>query len=239
MKRSFGILSTVTMVMMGTIGAAPVKAAGFFGGEGCSGNQKTLGSIINNRCSLDVGDKRFSDFRGALNQNGDSDPDKLNQVLISSVDGSRPGFDISSGFFANTDSFVDLDLTYKVSVLDPAQWLNGVTLAFNGVATGTGLARVTETIFSLSNGLAIGQAVVDTSDPLRSLTDSANFNPVREALINKDILVRGGLDGDASVSFIRNQHNQTNVPTPALLPGLVGMGLTAMRKRRNAGIVPV
>jgi hypothetical protein len=221
-----------TVVMLVGMGANPAQAA-FLGGDGCSGDQLNLGLIVRRSCSLEVGDKRFYDFRAGLTQDGDADPDRLNDILISGVGGASPGFDILSGFFAGPNSNVDLDLTYRVEVLDPKQWLNGVTLAFNGFAKNGGLAQITETVFDGSLN-AIGQAFVDTANPLGSLSDTATFNPIKLALINKDIKVRGGEEGSASISFIRNQHNQ--VPTPALLPGLVGLGVTAWRKRRQGAI---
>jgi hypothetical protein len=221
-----------TMVMLASMGVKPAQAA-FLGGDGCSGDQLNLGLIVRRGCTLEVGDKEFYDFRAGLTQDGDADPNQLNDILIGAVDGVSPGFDILSGFFAGPNSNVDLDLTYRVRVLDPTQWLSGVTLAFNGFAKNGGLAQITETVFDGSLN-AIGQAFVDTANPLGSLSDTASFDPIKQVLINKDIKVRGGEDGSASISFIRNQHNQ--VPTPALLPGLVGLGVTAWRKRRQGAI---
>jgi hypothetical protein len=225
-------MSLGTVVMLVGMGANPAQAA-FLGGDGCRGDQLNLGLIVRRGCSLEVGDKEFYDFRAGLTQDGDADPNQLNDILISAVEGASPGFDILSGFFAGPNSNVDLDLTYRVRVLDPTQWLSGVTLAFNGFAVGTGLAQITETVFD-QNLNAIGQAFVDTANPLGSLSDRASFDPIRQVLINKDIKVRGGTDGSASISFIRNQHDQ--IPTPALLPGLVGLGVTAWRKRRQEAV---
>jgi hypothetical protein len=234
-----------TVVMLMGMGVTPAQAASFSGGAGCSGTQLSLGVILDSKCSLDVGDKRFSNFTASLTQNGDADPDAYNQISLTAVDGVSPGFDISSGFFAGLNSFVDLDLRYNVLVTDAAQWLSGVTLAFNGKAQGTGRAQITETVFDITGTTQLGprSAFVDKL----KLTDSISFDPVKQAFISKNILLRGGtgelsdedFDGQsfASVSFVRNQHNQ--VPTPALLPGLIGLGVTAWRKRRQAAAIAI
>ena len=45
----------------------------------------------------------------------------------------------------------------------------------------------------------------------------------------------GGFNGCGmgEIAFSTNSTNSTNIPTPALLPGLIGMGIAAFRKRRQ------
>jgi hypothetical protein len=96
-----------------------------------------------------------------------------------------------------------------------------LTLDFNSV-----LADADDYAFTVFNGVVTG---------LGTASGSLNQTFGSSGLFGIGIVDRGDTFGDSSL-FLRNATfttAATPVPTPALLPGLIGLGLSAMRKRKQ------
>jgi hypothetical protein len=226
-RKLFSVNVTVAasaMAVAASTAIAPAQAA-FMGVGACTGNSLTLNIIVSNNCSLEIGGQRLSNFTANLNP-ATSD---ISLAGYSSAFGS--GIDLSGGFFAGVNEFIDLKLNYMVEAMDPGVLINSVYLGFNGKASGTGYAEIVETVTNNFTGSAIAQISVNTSNSVNTLVASTPFTPLKKVLISKDLYLRGGADGRASLSEMKNL--TTTVPTPALLPGLVGMGIAAFRRQRK------
>jgi hypothetical protein len=243
------VVATTAIAISTTV--SPAQAA-FIGGSACTGTSLSLATIINNTCSLEIDGLRLSGFSGQLTPPntapvgatptgaaapGPPFPNSLSEVLISSASflfGS--GIQISGGFFAPQETYLDLKLEYMIEALNPKSAINSVYLAFNGNKgkSGDGYAEVVETVRDALTGLSVAQIDVNTDNPTASLTaTSKEFGPLMKALITKDIFVTGGNNGRASISFVDNLHTTTPIPTPALLPGLAAFGMSLVRKRKQ------
>jgi hypothetical protein len=235
-RKLFSVNVTVAasaMAVAASTAIAPAQAA-FMGVGACTGNSLTLNIIVSNNCSLEIGGQRLSNFTASLNPAtvGGATPDALSDISLagySSAFGS--GIDLSGGFSASGNQFIDLKLNYMVEAVDPGALINSVYLGFNGKASGTGYAEIVETVTNYFNGDVLAQISVNTSNPVNSLFASTPFTPLKKVLISKDLFLKGGGDGRATLSDMKNL--TTTVPTPALLPGLVGMGIAAFRRQRK------
>jgi hypothetical protein len=206
----------------------------------------TLRQLINTNGTLQVGELLFSNFSANLTNVGDNaTPDRLRDVNVDTLNqpGFLPGLRIQGGLFAGNNSSLDLTVSFIVRSLNLSAPIDSVRLSFNGVATDerTGqqtrdgdvaFAKVTETIERLSNSQTIGNLSVTTLDPVDSLSDVVRFrrNPAEALFITKNIFLRGGEDGIATISIVDQRYSQ--IPTPMLLPGMIGFGLAALRKRK-------
>jgi hypothetical protein len=207
-----------------------------------------LNNLLTPGASITSGDLTFSDFSfNIASTSGITQPINASSINVITLndDGSRgAGLRFQGNWFAdgaNGGSSVDTLLNFKV-VAAAGKFIDSAFLKFNGAVAsndGSGGASVAETI-SRANGTPLRQLEVNDEFVPGSLTDSANFRPQQSLLIAKDILLvagnraRGIGSGDASISFIDQRFNTTAVPTPALLPGLVGMGIAALRRKQKA-----
>ncbi len=194
-----------------------------------------------------VSDKVFDNFSATLNRSsntmGQPFPDNFGAVTIKGVQNSvtnNVDLQLTSGFFAGQNQMVDLNLFFDVTA-DSGNLISAVDLFGNLSARNGGYAEIAESVFDNSPGATsldlIGRGVIDTlggtiPDPITIALDRS----VSSVTINKDILLVGGEASSdvATLSFVGQSFEQTTaVPTPALLPGLIGFGMSLLRKKNK------
>ena len=194
-----------------------------------------------------VSDKVFDNFSATLNlsSNGASQPfpNDLSAVTIKGLLNpvtNNVDLQLTSGFFAGQNQMVDLNLFFDVTA-DSGNLISAVDLFGNLSANNNGYAEIVESIFDNSPGATsfdlIGSGVIDSSGgtvpaPITIPLDRS----VSSITINKDILLVGGeaQSDRATLSFVGQSFEQTTaVPTPALLPGLIGFGMSLLRKKNK------
>lgn len=228
--------------LLSVLSSSPAQAALL--GDGCT--SYLLSSIAANNCKLQVGDKLFSEFTPTLTGEIDSSTDggttPFSLAGIELVEVNDPlegiGFEIRGALSASYRSFVDLGLSYIVEVLDPNMRLTGISTALTGSTAGKGKINISERIDPISPLGVVDPFIIDAGIGIsgKDIEASRSFAGLVKARITKDILVSAVSTEDdfAEVSVIRNLHQQTAIPTPALLPGLLGFGATILRKRKKS-----
>jgi hypothetical protein len=202
-----------------------------------AGNGVSLASLIASE-GCQVGDKLFSGFTDTPNPSN-SNPNPNDITVKGTVTNGDPGLHFSGMFGVGPGQGADFLISYVVTVLDPTRLLSDIHLFFNGFASGTGFAGVTETVFSQNPFAIIGQAAVSTVNPPGSLQNTVVLTqPVRSALVQKDIILFGGANGFATISFVDQITSQTStVPEPASMTllgtGLLGLVRLARNRRRK------
>lgn len=228
-------------------GALPSKAAGLFScGNSCSYN---LSDLITNNNRVQIKDKVFSNFSFSTASQGFVTPGSSNEITV--LGSGQKDYDIrfQSFFSAFGSATNDVLLGFDVETMPGSNSLiRSVALDFNGNAAGTAVSEVIETIDD-SSGRRLGTTVVRAAK-LNGQSNGLDVpasevilsQAVQKVNITKDIGLAGFNDQSiASASFIDQKFGTTmapgaarQVPTPALLPGLVGMGAAALRKRKKA-----
>lgn len=216
-------------------GAIPSKAATLSCSTGCD-----LASLISNGDSLLAGGKTFSNFSATFIGDGNISPTQTSTISI--IGGSGGNFDlrIQSLFAAFSNSVNDVLLGFDVESAAGTK-INSVGLAFNGAVRGTALAEVVETIDDVA-GNRLGQTDVSavTANGVQSNVPTSSVilsQAARKISVTKDIgLLALTNKSSATISVIDQKFGTVPdaVPSPALLPGLVGMGVAALRKRKQA-----
>ncbi len=168
----------------------------------------------------------------------------ISPLLNSAGDGL--GFQIVGGFAATSGGESDAIFQYEVSALNSSTSLTGISLGFNGTATGTGIANVSEnycaggtSVPPTTCGGNLQNIRVQSTQGVNSLTASGNLGGVQSVTVSKDIQVNAGTNGTATISSVTNQFQTgaggsgSSTPEPASLfligSGLLGLG--AIRKR--------
>ncbi|MEQ9358036.1 PEP-CTERM sorting domain-containing protein [Coleofasciculus chthonoplastes] len=222
MIHKWAIAAAVTGVtVVGTL-AAPAQAI-------------TLGEIGNG--FLDVGDKRFSNFQCALST---SDmallvPNSCDEIKINTIENSPFGIDIQGPFsvtnFASPDTeFLETLISFDVEALDPTKAIDSINLAFNGAFAGNGKASVKET--ARVDGTIVAELMVsnpyeggsDLQDPALEGEDFDLATPYKKLNITKEIRVEAEAGGSAEISSIVQTYDQTEVPEPGTIGGLLAVG---------------
>jgi hypothetical protein len=104
------------------------------------------------------------------------------------------------------------------------QFLQQQTAAAFAMLTNPG----TSTFTALLNGVAV-ESFSDTTN----FNVTTNFYGFTNILFNEIKITAGGFNSVALIDNLQfNPAATTSVPTPALLPGLIGLGLGVLRKRR-------
>jgi hypothetical protein len=204
-----------------------------------------LGCLANEGVSLKVGDKQFSDFFAALTRTDRSGaattPDRLNDIRVFGLgeDGLGYGLRFVGPISADNPrgqdiSAIDLFVEFTATVLDPLKLISSIDLSFNGAHRRDGSsASIMEQALDPETNDILGVALVRSN---RRLEDSIVLdNALKSVKVNKDVLVRASVRGSAEISYFDQRFEQVAIPTPALLPGLIGMGVAALRKRDQEG----
>ncbi len=122
---------------------------------------------------------------------------------------------------------VDILLSYEVTALNGFK-IHDAYLAGNPAATGSGLSSVTETVSTLGgvNLLPLPGSLVisappgiETDGPVTLLSDQTSI------VVTKDIIVTGGEDGTATLSFMTQGYSLTGIPEPTSM-ALLGIGMS-------------
>lgn len=205
-----------------------------------------LSDLINNNGTIIDGDKIFSNFSFSIASAVGNTVADVNQLQVNPLGGSTVGLSITGGLAAfGAGSFLDVILGYTVTVLDPNQRINELSLLFNG--QGTGLPGLDDVLVSITeqatfNGGVVGQIAVsaplDLQDPPFEVVDIPLNGLFTTLDIEKDIII--AVAGNAAagtggtISTIDQDYGQVQVPEPATLAligaGLVGAGLLRRRK---------
>jgi hypothetical protein len=194
-----------------------------FGG---SAKATTLADL-NGGQSLTVGGLTFSDFK--ITVNGSLDPNLADYQVLSLSDGFR----IAGGFAAFDAEQGDMLLSYDVSA-GTSNPVNDIRLVFNGTAVGSHSgANIVETLSS--NGTPVSSAnVFAIAGGTTQLVDTQTFAPQTSFTVDKDILVKAGSGGMATISFINQEFSVVPEPGSLVLIGSGLMGLLAFGRKRKS-----
>jgi hypothetical protein len=243
------VAASATSVALTALPATAALMAGDCAG-GCSLKR------INDAGGLQIEDKIFSGFTAAITGTNPAanpappvsalDLVKLTPSLFSSA--TNVGFSINTFLEGAGNTFMDLGLGYRVKVADdfPTMFLTSVSTNLIGYTTGAGEISIAENVYDASNN-ALLASIFSVNNA--AFVASSTFSPVKEALVQKNIKAAGngstqaglantaaGIPNVAHLSIVNNLHGQTAVPTPALLPGLMGFGITLLRKRTKEAV---
>lgn len=155
------------------------------------------------------------------------------------------GFQITSGWVATSPaSFVDSVLQYSVSTINQSRDLTGLAVNFNGTATGSGLASISEnycpggTSTVGCSGLRNISAQIGAGGG--SLSNQTTFAGVPLLAVSKDINASAGASGTATISLVNNQFpngggggSGSPVPEPGTV-ALFGLGLSGLAFHRRS-----
>jgi hypothetical protein len=215
MLKKFAVLGGAAMVA--TLFAAPAMAA-------------PCGSPANYSVWVDagagfsctVGSLTFSNF--GYSGTGTAAGNYDENVGVTPVnDANGAGFDFNPAMSAGPNEVGDEQISFTVTGS-----VDDVYIAFNGGFTGTGVSTFSEQL----NGSVI--ASLSNPPPVFSAHDT--FPVITSINVLKDLNVRGGTDGSASISDMKNQFSSPAVPEPATLvmmgSGLVGFA-TRLRRKAN------
>ncbi len=120
------------------------------------------------------------------------------------------GFQITSGWVATSPaSFVDSVLQYSISTINQSRDLTGLAVNFNGTATGSGLASISEN-YCVGGTSTVGcsglqNIFAQVGSGGGSLSNSTTFTGVPQLAVSKDINVNAGISGTATISLVNNQ----------------------------------
>ena len=188
-----------------------------------------------------VGDKAFSDFEITGTGNGGALAPDASSIYVrggqETVSGDY-GLEFVLSLLAGTGQEVSAKLTFKVAVTPEADMMiKDVSGFFPDVsATGSGVVGISETVLNgpATEGDIIAQLEFSKQedDGGVNLKDSADFEPVKEIWITKDISISGGDadNGSAHISGFFQLYSQ--VPEPATMCLLALGGLPLLRRRR-------
>jgi hypothetical protein len=192
-----------------------------------------LGSMIANSDYFTVnGDKQYSDFRATFTGTF-TVPLTANEIQVgsSSVDSGIsfffPGI-ATSGVLSN------IVLEYTLTALN-AEVIDSLGLSMvSGVANG-GSVTINEGIFA-GNTQVGSLSTFDTETTKKKSDFTLLSQAAKQVKVQKAIQINGG-NGPfsiASLSIVNQAAKATPVPTPAMLPGLIGLGLTTLRRKQKA-----
>ncbi|MDX9786368.1 MAG: PEP-CTERM sorting domain-containing protein [Desulfobacterales bacterium] len=217
-----------------------------------TGNAALMGDLLNGT-SITVGDKLFDNWaiEVLIDDAGTFDPTGIEVIGIND-NPLNPGLSfLSNGaFYVEDGDWLDIEISFKVTVLNPSLFINGVTLDFSGIMTILGDATwgslaIGEDIATDASLLSPFGGDVTSFDPwvewdpglgIQDYPDSANFNPLSEIWVRKDIFLISYEGGTVDLIDFTQHFSQTPVPEPSTMLllgfGLVALGGYVRRKRQ-------
>jgi hypothetical protein len=194
-----------------------------------------LGTVIANGDYFNVGgDKQYSDFRASFTGTF-TVPLTANDIQVgsSSVDSGIsfffPGI-ATSGILSN------IVLEYTLTALN-TEVIDSLGLSMvSGVANG-GAVLINEGIFA-GNTQVGSLFTFDTAIGQKKSDFTLLSQAAKQVKVQKAIQINGGNGAFsiASLSIVNQAANATPVPTPAILPGLIGMGLATLRRKQKTSV---
>jgi len=162
----------------------------------------------------------YSDFSYTSTATGTGLAYPATSVGVTSFsNGTDSGFTLNAGWLATSGNTLDIALTYTVTAAAGSK-ITDAFLGITGSLSGTGTATVGETLTG-STGV-IGSLTAGLPSPL---SDSISFAGVQSIIVNKDLILGGGTNGSASVSFLTQGFSVNTVPEPTSM-ALLGIGMT-------------
>lgn len=189
---------------------------------------------------LIVGDKEFSEFDlFGFSVGGAIAPDYDSVFIQGGVDDDTGDYGLRFllALDAGSGQIVNANLSFKVSILSNYEeyFIKDVGILVTGVsATDTGVVNVGETIWDapIPTGELLASLSCSMSESGAVLEDYAEFDPVKEIWVRKDLSVSGGtgLTGAAHLSEFFQFYSQ--IPEPATIV-LLGLGALVLLPRRR------
>jgi len=217
-RRGTLAVACTTAAVLGTL-AAPAQATTF-----------NLGDLVTNQESFTAGDKLFSEFSCSIIASGSTRPTTCNDISVITFDDDPFGLRFQSFFNAAPNSNLEVSIDYMVEALDPDKLISGAQLAFNGAFVGPNAkTSVTETIKDMSD---VTVATLNVSNPNPTDLQDPEFEPtdmplnqfLRKAKVEKDIKIETGANSRGFLSFVDQRFEQTEVPEPGTIGGLLAIG---------------
>lgn len=219
------------MVVLRRLALAVVAVAALGAGQAAhAGSSFTLQQLLNG-AQLQCGDKIFTNFRNFF-PSGANSPAASDITVSCQVasDGAVELFFTSGGWSVVAGETIDTTFTFDVLVTGPAA-IKRVEAGFLASSTsGTGQILLDESIYEYNPGTFPTDLIGDIglAKPNGPTFAGLDINPVRQRLtIVKDLALRGGSNGAASISVFGQRFIQTVVPEPSSVV-LMGLGVTLM-----------
>jgi len=196
----------------------------------------SLSALINSNGSIIVDDKKFSNFQLVTFGSGDYIFDPAGIDVSDYMFGPDPGIQFTGLLFANTGSWLNVNIKFDVEVLDPLKRIVDIGLTFNGAIIDGGQAQIVESaLVGIQN---VGQGFVYATPVGTKLTDHLVLqdpvNGYEKIRVIKDITLLGGPQGTAKISYIGQSFSQVIIPEPATMTVLAaGLGSLLLRRRRG------
>ncbi len=192
-----------------------------------------LDQLIEDDTFIISGDKLFDKFE--YDYTGDMP--LAEDVTVTSIMDTEGNYGISfQGAFVDLygGSASDALIRYRVSVLDPSQWISDAHISGNPYVVGSGIVQVSETFIPEEPDSAMSIHHVNPGNNIQ-LSDTVYFQGRYKFLyVQKDILALALTnDGSAAtLSFVDQTFSQ--VPEPATIVSLLlGLACTVCFARRN------
>jgi len=187
---------------------------------------------------LIVGDKLFAEFELSGSATGGAIAPDMDSVYVQGGQDDVAG-DYGLRFLlalnAASGQTANANLSFKVSILPDYQryFIEDVWMLVTGVsATDTGVVNLSEIVLDAPLGELLASLSCSMQESGAVLEDYAEFDPVKEIWVRKDLSVSGGtgLYGGAHLSEFFQFYSQ--IPEPATIV-LLGLGTLALLPRRR------
>jgi len=213
-----------------------------------TGNAALMGDLLNGT-SITVGDKLFDNWaiEVLIDDAGTFDPTGIEVIGIND-NPLNPGLSfLSNGaFYVEDGDWLDIEISFKVTVLNPSLFINGVSLEMtDGVMTKLDGGLFGTVVIGEDIGTTEGDNDLSAFDPwvewdpefgIVALSDAVSLDPISEIWVLKDIFLTSEAGGTVSLDGFQQRFSQTPVPEPSTMLllgfGLVALGGYVRRKRQ-------